>query len=35
MRFGRWTVLEIGIKNPNSQAKYPPNCALVKCDCGT
>lgn len=34
MRFGRWTVLEIGIKNPNSQAKHPPNCALVKCDCG-
>lgn len=33
-KFGRWTVLEIGVKNPYSKAKHPPNCAKVQCECG-
>lgn len=34
-KFGRWTVQEIGVKNPNSTAKNPPKCALCICECGT
>lgn len=33
-KFGRFTVLEIGVKNPNSKAKKKINCALCKCECG-
>lgn len=33
--FGRWTVLEVGVKNPNSKAKNPPRMALCQCECGT
>lgn len=34
-KFGRWTVLEINVTNPNSKAKKPPKCALCQCECGT
>lgn len=34
-RFGRWTVLEINVKNPQSKAKRPLNMAKCQCDCGT
>ena len=33
--FGRWTVLQINVINPNSKAKNPPKMALCKCQCGT
>lgn len=33
-KFGRFTVLEIGVKNPDSKAKKKVNCALCKCECG-
>lgn len=34
-KFGRWTVLQIGVKNPESKAKNPPSMALCQCECGT
>lgn len=34
-KFGRWTVLEVGLKNPKSKAKNPPIVALCECECGT
>lgn len=34
-KFGRWTVLKIGVKNPQSKAKNPPSMAYCKCECGT
>lgn len=34
-KYGRWTVLEVGVKNPESKAKNPPNMALCECECGT
>ena len=33
-KFGRWTILEINVKNPNSKAKNPPRTALCQCECG-
>lgn len=33
-KFGRWTVLKINVKNPNSKAKNPPRTALCQCECG-
>ena len=34
-KFGRWTVLKVGVKNPQSKAKNPPSVAYCKCECGT
>lgn len=34
-KFGRWTVLEINVYNPNSKAKKPLRMAKCKCECGT
>lgn len=34
-KFGRWTVLEVNLRNPNSKAKYKPRVALCRCECGT
>lgn len=34
-QFNRWTVIEVNVKNPNSQAKKPPRTALCRCECGT
>lgn len=34
-KFGRWTVLEIGVINPNPKAKKPPKTAKCQCECGT
>lgn len=33
-KFGRWTVLQVGVKNPKSKAKNPPNMAYCRCECG-
>lgn len=33
-KFGRWTVLETNVKNPNSKAKNPPRTAFCQCECG-
>lgn len=33
-KFGRWTILETNVKNPNSKAKNPPRTALCQCECG-
>ena len=33
-KFGRWTVLKVGVKNPNSKAKKPTNMSYCRCDCG-
>lgn len=27
-KFGRWTVLQINVVNPDSKAKHPPKTAL-------
>lgn len=32
--FGRWTVLEINVYNPNSKAKKPIKMAKCQCQCG-
>lgn len=34
-KIGRWTILEMGVHNPNSKAKKPVPMALCQCDCGT
>lgn len=34
-KFGRWTILQIDVINPNSKAKKPPKMALCQCECGT
>ena len=34
-KFGKWTVLEIEVKNPESQAKRVRKGALCQCECGT
>lgn len=34
-KFGRWTVLQINVVNPDSKAKHPPKMALCQCECGT
>ena len=34
-KFGRWTVLEVNVINPQSKAKKPPKMALCQCECGT
>lgn len=34
-KFGRWTVLEIGLDNPKSKAKQKVKWALCQCECGT
>ena len=34
-KFGMWTVLEIEVKNPNSNAKRVRKGALCQCECGT
>lgn len=34
-RYGRWTVLKTGVRNPQSKAKNPPLMAYCQCDCGT
>ena len=34
-KFGRWTVLEVNVKNPESKAKKVPRQALCQCECGT
>lgn len=34
-KYGRWTVLEVGVKNPESKAKNPSNMAYCECECGT
>jgi hypothetical protein len=33
-KFGDWTVLQIDVKNPLSQAKRKRMCALCECKCG-
>lgn len=33
-KFGRWTVLEINLYNPNSNAKQKVKHALCRCECG-
>ena len=33
-KYGRWTVLQVKVKNPSSKAKNPPYMAYCKCDCG-
>lgn len=35
MKFGRWTVLETDVTNPNSNRKQSVKWALCKCECGT
>lgn len=34
-KFGKWTILEREVKNPNSQAKRVRKGALCQCECGT
>ena len=34
-KFGRWTILQIDVINPDSKAKNPPKNALCQCECGT
>ena len=34
-KYGRWTVLKIGVRNPQSKAKNPPLMAYCQCECGT
>lgn len=34
-KYGKWTVLQVGVKNPESRAKVPINMAYCQCDCGT
>lgn len=34
-RWGRWTVLEVGVYDPNSKAKKKVRKVLCQCDCGT
>lgn len=34
-KWGRWTVLEVGVYNPKSKAKIKIPMALCQCECGT
>ena len=34
-KYGRWTVLEVGVNNPSSKAKKPIKMAYCQCECGT
>jgi len=34
-KYGRWTVLEVGVINPESKAKNPVKVAYCECECGT
>ena len=34
-KFGRWTVLDTDLLNPNSKAKQKVKYALCRCECGT
>lgn len=31
--YGKWKVLQVGVKNPESKAKNPPSMALCECQC--